>query len=231
LTPSTAEHALLPADAAIADQPWTRRPELVLITPRSRVSSRTESMRRTLNVLVAAMTLLLAAPLLLLIALAVKLSSPGPVIYRQVRVGVDRRRPGSRYHGRRLVDHGGRLFTMYKFRTMRHTDRAAEVWASPDDRRVTRVGRLLRRYRLDELPQLVNVIRGEMNVVGPRPEQPKIFASLRDQVEQYPLRQRALPGITGWAQVNQSYDRCLEDVRHKVRYDIEYLRRASVGRT
>jgi lipopolysaccharide/colanic/teichoic acid biosynthesis glycosyltransferase len=99
------------------------------------------------------------------------------------------------------------------------------VWATKGDSRVTAVGRVMRKYRVDELPQLVNVIRGEMNIVGPRPERPSIFSRLCDDIEEYPLRQRAKPGITGWAQVNHRYDTSLDDVRTKVQYDLEYLRR------
>jgi lipopolysaccharide/colanic/teichoic acid biosynthesis glycosyltransferase len=179
-------------------------------------------------VLVAMVGIVLALPLMVVIAIAIKLTSQGPVFYKQTRVGIDRRaaRGGN---WRRTVDYGGRLFTIYKFRTMRAgADRQAqEVWATPEDPRVTSVGRVLRKYRLDELPQLLNVLRGEMNVVGPRPEQPKIFMSLREQVDRYAVRQRVLPGITGWAQINQDYDRCVDDVRRKVSLDIEYLQRAS----
>jgi lipopolysaccharide/colanic/teichoic acid biosynthesis glycosyltransferase len=102
-----------------------------------------------------------------------------------------------------------------------------QVWAQPRDPRVTRLGAVLRKYRLDELPQLFNVLKGDMNIVGPRPEQPKIFAELRDQIDRYPERQRVLPGITGWAQINQSYDQCLSDVRNKLSYDLEYIERES----
>ncbi len=118
---------------------------------------------------------------------------------------------------------------IYKFRTMRHTngDAAAEVWASPDDPRVTRLGRVLRKYRLDELPQLVNVVRGEMNLVGPRPEQPAIFAEMRNRIPGYRQRQQVLPGITGWAQVRHRYDRSIDDVRRKVAFDLEYIARRS----
>jgi lipopolysaccharide/colanic/teichoic acid biosynthesis glycosyltransferase len=166
---------------------------------------------------------------MLLIALAILLTSRGPVIYRQTRVGVDRRATtGGNW--RRRVDYGGRLFTMYKFRTMTHSPtNGSQVWARQDDPRITPVGRVLRKLRLDELPQLVNVLKGDMNVVGPRPEQPEIFQELRQHIDEYPLRQRVLPGITGWAQVNQSYDRCLDDVRNKVRYDLQYLQNATVA--
>jgi len=105
---------------------------------------------------------------------------------------------------------------------------ASEVWARPDDPRITAVGRILRLYRLDELPQLLNVLRGEMNVVGPRPEQPTIFARLREQIDCYGERQRVRPGITGWAQVNHRYDQSVDDVRRKLSLDLEYIRHQSL---
>ena len=187
---------------------------------------------RALNVAAALLLLVVAAPVMLVVALLVKLTSPGPVIFRQTRVGVDRRAPGSvDAHWRRTFDYGGRLFTMYKFRTMTAaSDSRVQVWAQPDDPRVTPLGRVLRKYRLDELPQLFNVLRGDMNLVGPRPEQPRIFAELREQVEEYAERQRVLPGITGWAQVRQPYDTCVDDVRGKVRLDLEYIASRSVKR-
>ena len=106
--------------------------------------------------------------------------------------------------------------------------RSGAVWATKDDPRVTPVGRFLRQYRLDEIPQLLNVMRGEMNIVGPRPERPTIFAELREHIREYPLRQRAKPGITGLAQIYHHYDRSLDDVRTKVRFDLEYIRRQSL---
>src|SRR5207249_9912838 len=124
-------------------------------------------------------------------------------------------------NSRRHADHGGRTFMMYKFRTMRADDGASpEVWALRDDPRVTPVGRVLRKLRLDELPQLWNVLAGDMNIVRPRPEQPSIFSYLRAQIESYPRRQRVRPGITGWAQINQAYDQSVDDVRQKVAYDL-----------
>jgi lipopolysaccharide/colanic/teichoic acid biosynthesis glycosyltransferase len=194
---------------------------------------------RRLNVLVAFLGIVISLPLMVLIALAVKLTSPGPILYRQARVGHDRRRgrgPGPRRGssapdiGRREEDAGGRIFTIYKFRTMtaRSEDlESKELWASPDDQRITQVGSVLRGHRLDELPQLFNVLLGDMNVVGPRPEQPAIFRELRDDVEAYPERQGVLPGITGWAQVNHAYDQSLDDVCRKVAFDLEYIRRRS----
>jgi lipopolysaccharide/colanic/teichoic acid biosynthesis glycosyltransferase len=180
---------------------------------------------------VAGLGLVASVPVGLAIAALVKLTSRGPVLYRQTRVGLNRRAPGSEGgNHRRSADGGGKPFTIYKFRTM-HVDAKAstpQVWAAAGDARVTWVGRVLRQYRLDELPQLVNVLKGDMNVVGPRPEQVGIFAGLRTQVHRYAERQRVRPGITGWAQVNQSYDRSVADVRRKVAFDLEYISRRSL---
>jgi lipopolysaccharide/colanic/teichoic acid biosynthesis glycosyltransferase len=186
---------------------------------------------RVLNVIVATIGIIIAAPLMLFIAIAIKLTSRGPAFYAQTRVGLDRRwREGIRIHEARAVDLGGRPFTMYKFRTM-VIDAEADgkaVWASKDDPRITAVGQFLRRARLDELPQLFNVLRGDMNIVGPRPERPSIFLELRNEIPSYHLRQRVMPGITGWAQVNQRYDTYVDDVRRKVDFDLEYVRLRSV---
>jgi lipopolysaccharide/colanic/teichoic acid biosynthesis glycosyltransferase len=192
---------------------------------------RSETLSRALNVTLATVALVLLAPVVLLVAIAVRLTSKGPILYSQVRVGMDRRFREKTSYDRRGYDHGGRLFKMYKFRTMR-VDAEADgnaVWAQRLDPRVTSIGGFLRKTRLDELPQLYNVIRGDMNIVGPRPERPSIFARLREDIPHYPYRQRVKPGITGWAQINQSYDSCLDDVRRKVDYDLEYVRRQSIG--
>jgi lipopolysaccharide/colanic/teichoic acid biosynthesis glycosyltransferase len=164
-------------------------------------------------------------------AILVKLTSPGPIFYAQARVGLDRRRSGATgTYDRRTRDLGGAAFMILKFRTMRvDAEKNGAVWAVKRDARVTRVGRVMRKYRIDELPQLINVIRGEMNIVGPRPERPSIFSRLCDDIAEYPLRQRARPGITGWAQVNQAYDTSLDDVRAKVRFDLEYIERQGVA--
>ena len=194
--------------------------------------SRADVVRRFLNIVVATVGILLTAPLMLLIAAAVRLTSPGPVIFRQPRVGVDRRidHGSDAIQQRRREDRGGRIFTIYKFRTMCDNGGGArQVWASAGDPRVTRVGRVLRAFRLDELPQLFNVLKGDMNIVGPRPEQPEIFQELRQELGHYRRRQRVLPGITGLAQVSLSYDTSLEDVKKKVDLDLEYIRRCSAA--
>ena len=187
---------------------------------------------RIVNFVLAALALFLARPLLLLIAIAIKLTSRGPVLYTQERVGLDRRTSSLKPETtRRTRDLGGQPFSIYKFRTMRVDAEAhsGAVWATQNDPRVTPVGRFLRQYRLDEIPQLLNVMRGEMNIVGPRPERPTIFAELREHIKEYPLRQRAKPGITGLAQIYHHYDRSMDDVRTKVRFDLEYIQRRSLG--
>lgn len=185
---------------------------------------------RALNVIVALLGLLITFPVWLLIAAAIKLTSRGPVFYTQTRVGLDSRRDGSRApDSRRSHDIGGRPFTIYKFRTMtvNAEQEGKAVWASANDQRVTTVGGFLRSCRLDELPQLLNVLRGEMNIVGPRPERPQLFAELREQIPHYAQRQRVPPGITGHAQVHLQYDTSVEDVKKKVQHDLEYIARRS----
>lgn len=184
-----------------------------------------------MNFVLALLAVLALVPVFLLLAVLIKLTSRGPVFYLQERVGLDRRTPGPGAHNRRRSqDLGGKPFTIYKFRTMRVDAEAhsGAVWAQQQDPRVTPLGRVLRQYRLDELPQLLNVLKGEMNIVGPRPERPTIFAELRSHIAEYPLRQRTKPGITGLAQINHHYDRSLDDVRTKVTYDLEYIRRQSL---
>jgi lipopolysaccharide/colanic/teichoic acid biosynthesis glycosyltransferase len=212
-------HTVLPRSREI-----TRTPAVPADHPHRR-----ERARRVLNVVVAAVGLVLTAPVMLAIAIVIKLTSPGPVFYRQTRVGLCLRSSVGGNH-RRKVDLGGRPFTIFKFRTMRPTKPGEEIqtWAAEDDPRITKVGHFLRRTRLDELPQLINVLRGEMNVVGPRPEQPSIFQDLRNEVTSYAARQRVRPGITGRAQITLHYDTCVDDVRKKVEADLEYIRTQSL---
>jgi lipopolysaccharide/colanic/teichoic acid biosynthesis glycosyltransferase len=189
---------------------------------------------RVANVTLAALALVVVSPLLVFVALLIKLTSRGPIFYMQARVGLDQRRNSAGHtqqsYDRRIRNLGGRAFMIYKFRSMTADaeNRSGAVWATQADARVTKLGRILRKTRIDEIPQLINVLKGDMNIVGPRPERPTIFLRLSEQISEYSRRQRARPGITGLAQINQSYDSCLDDVRRKVRYDLEYLERRSL---
>jgi len=165
------------------------------------------------NVLTAGAGMIVASPLMLLTAVLVRFSSPGPVLYRQVRVGMD-----------------GHPFTLYKFRSMRADAEASTgaVWAAKDDPRVTPVGRILRKIRFDELPQLFNVLKGEMSIVGPRPERPEFVEALSAQIPYYRQRHCVRPGITGWAQINYKYGDTLEDTIAKLEYDLFYIKNMSL---
>jgi lipopolysaccharide/colanic/teichoic acid biosynthesis glycosyltransferase len=173
--------------------------------------------KRLFDLVVASLMLMLTAPLFPLIAIVIRLESKGPALFRQWRVGMS-------------DPDQTRLFHMIKFRSMRVDAEAATgaVWASKQDPRITRVGRFLRKTRLDELPQLWNVIRGDMSLVGPRPERPGIVPKLEQQIPFYVERVYGVrPGITGLAQVHQGYDETIEDVRIKVGYDYSYAIRLS----
>lgn len=200
--------------------------------PRVVAAERSEALNRVLNLVIACLALIILAPVMLLIALVIKLTSRGPVFYVQDRVGVDRRRRSlSPEEDRRRSNVGGRPFRILKFRSMRPDAEAGTgaVWATKHDPRVTPAGQFLRTTRLDELPQLINVVLGDMNIVGPRPERPSIFAELRENIDGYQLRQQARPGITGWAQINHAYDASIDDVRVKIQLDLEYLARQSLA--
>jgi lipopolysaccharide/colanic/teichoic acid biosynthesis glycosyltransferase len=219
-----------PADAplpTVAEQaPDSAVPEVV-------VHDRSKLLNRVVNVLIAGIALLVLAPLCVIVAALVKLTSPGPVFYTQTRIGLDRRwgRSPLGDGDRRVEDLGGQPFTILKFRSMRvDAEKNGEaVWATKHDARVTPLGRVLRKSRIDEIPQLVNVLRGEMNIVGPRPERPSIVVRLREDIPEYPQRHRVKPGITGWAQINHSYDSSIEDVRKKVQFDLEYISRQDLA--
>ena len=186
---------------------------------------------RALNLAVAVLGLIAFLPVGAVIAMAIKLTSRGPILYTQTRIGLDRRtQPARATTPKRFKDLGGKPFKIYKFRTMRVDAEhgTGAVWAKKYDPRVTAIGGMLRQYRLDEIPQLWNVIRGEMSVVGPRPERPSIFAELRETIPDYKLRQRALPGITGYAQINLAYDSNIEDVRAKLKHDLEFIQKRSI---
>ncbi len=171
-------------------------------------------LRRILNFAAALLVVILTLPLLPVVALAVKLSSPGPVLYRQKRVG-----------------RGGVIFYCYKFRTMRQDAEAdtGATWASDDDPRITRIGKFLRSSRLDELPQLWCVLKGDMHFVGPRPERPEFVEWLSKEIPYYGVRHTVRPGITGWAQVQYKYGNTVEDAREKLQYDLFYIKNFSTG--
>lgn len=186
--------------------------------------------KRVFDIIGSILCLSLSFPLMLLVALLIKLDSPGPVFYKQVRVGMNRRkqRIGSlQSRERRGVRHFGRPFTIYKFRTMcvDAESKSGPVWAKKDDNRVTRIGRVLRKTRIDELPQFINVLKGDMCIIGPRPERPVFINQLNDILPNYAGRLQIRPGITGLAQVRYQYAASIEDAKKKLRYDLVYVRK------
>ena len=169
-------------------------------------------LKRALDVLISLLLLIPAAPVMVLTALAIRLESPGPVIYRQDRVGLHEKE-----------------FTVYKFRSMRtDAEKHGAVWASANDSRVTRVGRLIRKVRIDELPQIWNILKGDMSFIGPRPERMAFVSRLKEQIPYYSLRHTVKPGLTGWAQVCYPYGASEEDARHKLEYDLYYIKNMSI---
>lgn len=188
------------------------KPSWLIFSDGFRASRLTRTMKRGFDILVATIGLILAAPLMALTALAVRLDSPGPVFYCQERVGKN-----------------GRPFTLSKFRSMRvDAEQGTPIWAKDKDDRVTRVGRFIRMTRLDEMPQLWNVLRGDMSCVGPRPERPFFVEQLAAQVPFYNTRHVVRPGVTGWAQVKYRYGASVEDAREKLRYDLYYIKHQSI---
>jgi sugar transferase (PEP-CTERM system associated) len=189
------------------------RPSTLLFADGFRLKALEKFSRRAFSILVSGAVLLLTFPLLPIIALLVKLTSAGPVLFRQIRIGM-----------------GGRPFTILKFRTMGvNAECSGAVWAQANDPRVTRLGSFLRRTRIDELPQLWNVLRGDMNLVGPRPERPEFVAWLSQEIPYYDLRHAVRPGLTGWAQVRYQYGATLEETRRKLEYDLYYIKHMSLG--
>jgi exopolysaccharide biosynthesis polyprenyl glycosylphosphotransferase len=171
-------------------------------------------LHRLVSMVASLVLSVLSLPLLPLIALSIKISSPGPVLYRQKRVGEN-----------------GTIFTCFKFRTMRRDAEAdtGPTWAGDDDPRITLVGRVLRLTRLDEIPQLWNVLRGDMSFVGPRPERPEFVEWLVREIPYYRLRHVIAPGITGWAQIRYQYGNSVEDAKEKLQYDLFYIKNRSIG--
>jgi len=189
-------------------------PSWLIFAEGFRFSSSFNLMRRMLSTFVALILLLVVLPILPLVILAIKLDSKGPILYRQGRVG-----------------RAGQVFTCYKFRTMRQDAEAdtGPTWANDDDPRITRIGKFLRSSRLDEIPQLWCVFKGDMAFVGPRPERPEFVEWLSKEIPYYGVRHAVRPGITGWAQVRYKYGNTPEDAKEKLQYDLFYIKNASIG--
>ena len=189
-------------------------PSWLVFSQGFRRSSTFVLIRRLISVTISLLGLMLTAPLLPFIMLLIKLDSKGPVFYTQTRVGK-----------------GGHLFKVVKFRTMRQDAEAASgpQWAGNNDPRVTRIGKFLRSSRLDEIPQLWCVLKGDMAFVGPRPERPEFIAWLSKEIPYYGVRHMVRPGLTGWAQVKYKYGSTVEDAREKLQYDLFYIKNASIG--
>ena len=188
------------------------KPSWLIFSDGFRASRLTRMIKRVVDLALAAVGLVLASPLVLLTALAVRLESSGPVLYRQERVGEN-----------------GRVFTLFKFRSMRtDAENGTPIWAKENDDRVTRIGRFIRLTRLDELPQLWNVLRGDMSFVGPRPERPFFVEQLAAVIPFYSERHAVKPGVTGWAQVKYQYGSSVEDAMEKLRYDLYYIKHLSI---
>lgn len=169
-------------------------------------------LKRTMDIMISSLLLLLLWPLMLVVALLIRRDSPGPSIFRQSRVG-----------------EGKKEFTLYKFRSMvQNAEQNGAVWAEQDDTRVTKIGHWIRRFRIDELPQLVNVLKGEMSLVGPRPERMEFVQKLERTIPYYYLRHTVKPGITGWAQIMYPYGATEEDALRKLEYELFYIKNMSL---
>jgi sugar transferase (PEP-CTERM system associated) len=190
------------------------RPSWMIFAEWFRNNPAQRSVKRTLDIVISLVGLIVAAPLLLVVAVLVKLTSPGPAFYSQERVGLH-----------------GRTFRVHKFRSML-VDAEADtgpVWARQNDTRVTPIGRMLRRTRIDEVPQLWNVLRGDMSMVGPRPERPEFVGELTRQIPFYGQRHVVKPGLTGWAQIRYTYGASVEDALEKLQYDLYYIKNVSIA--
>jgi lipopolysaccharide/colanic/teichoic acid biosynthesis glycosyltransferase len=198
-------------------------------------------LKRIIDILGSAMGLLLCSPLFFIVGILIKLDSSGPIFYRQERIGMNRRGKDRRILGiktnknerkveRREEDLYGQIFYLYKFRTMvvDAEKGCGPIWAKKEDPRITNIGKVLRKTRIDELPQLLNVLKGEMSLVGPRPERYHFVKDFMQKIDGYPHRLKVKPGITGLAQVENGYDSSFEDVKVKINHDLNYIREWSL---
>ena len=198
------------------------------------VDHRTAMLRRAFDITASSLALTVLTPVMVVVAIVIRLDSPGSVFYTQDRIGINRRRSERRgdlrnSRGRRTVVHAGMPFRIWKFRTMRpDAESGGPQWAQAGDPRITRVGRFLRKTRLDEVPQFFNVILGDMTLIGPRPERSFFIKMLESEIPHYSKRLLVKPGITGFAQVHNGYDDSVESVRRKVAWDLRYIRRQSL---
>ncbi len=187
-------------------------PQQIVPALRRRHRKRGRFPKRAMDILISAALLAFLGPFLLLVAIAIKLDSPGPVFYKQRRTGMN-----------------GRVFDVIKFRSMvTDAEKNGAQFASKNDSRVTALGRILRKTRIDEIPQAINVLRGEMSFVGPRPERPEMIETLERHIPHYHDRHAIKPGITGWAQVEYEYGASVEDAREKLKYDLYYIKNFSI---
>jgi lipopolysaccharide/colanic/teichoic acid biosynthesis glycosyltransferase len=214
---------------------------VALTRPEKRKAVVNSFVKRSIDVIGAAVGLLLTLPLFIILPTLIKLDSPGPVFYSQLRVGINRRKRDRRYcqrpdvterrvRDRRRQNCQGKPFHVTKFRTMVQDaeKKCGPVWATESDSRITWLGRILRKTRLDEIPQFINVLKGDMSLVGPRPERPNFVQHLSEKVKDYNGRLAVKPGLTGLAQVENGYDTSLVSVVQKVNLDLEYIRHWSI---
>lgn len=188
------------------------RPSWLIFSSRGRQARISGILRKIVHRLVAMVGGILSLPLAIITAILVKIDSPGPVLYKQERVGKN-----------------GRPFTVLKFRSMRaDAEKSGPVWACKDDDRTTRVGRIIRKLRIDEIPQFWNIVRGEMDFVGPRPERPHFVSQLAQEIPYYEQRHLIAPGLTGWAQIKYPYGASIEDARQKLQYELYYIKNQSL---
>ena len=217
------------------------RPIVMAIARFYRIYGFTWTAKRLLDIIGASFGIVLATPFFIFVPILIKLDSPGPILFSQERVGKNRRRSDrrsmqvasvteKRNSDRRQKSGYGKPFMIYKFRTMRQDAEklTGPVWASKKDPRITRIGAFLRATRIDEIPQLFNILKGDMSLVGPRPERSFFINKLRESIDNYEQRLLVRPGLTGLAQVEHKYDESEADTAIKVKYDINYIKNLNI---